>query len=48
MYSQILLTEKTLAKVEWDLKKISNLIQMINDYYVENKHDLIWQTYFMF
>jgi len=25
--------------MEWDLKRVSNLIQMINDYYIENKHD---------
>jgi hypothetical protein len=31
-----------LAKVEWDLKSVSNFIQTINDYYVENKHDLTW------
>jgi len=40
--SQIVLIEKFLAKVEWDLKSVSNLIQTINDYYVENKHDLTW------
>jgi hypothetical protein len=26
--------------MEWDLKSVLNLIQTINDYYVENKHDL--------
>jgi hypothetical protein len=31
---------KSLRKVEWDLKKKSNLIQRIIDYGVENKHDL--------
>ena len=38
--SQIVLTNKVFAKMEWDLKRIPNLIQTINDYYVENKHDL--------
>jgi hypothetical protein len=32
---------KSLRKVEWDLKIVSNLIQRINDYGVENKYDLI-------
>jgi len=41
------LTKKFLAKMEWDLKMISNLIQTINDYYVEKKDDLTWQIYFM-
>jgi len=36
-----------LANVELDLKGVSNFIQTINDYYVENKHDLTWQTYSM-
>jgi hypothetical protein len=27
--------------VEWDLKRVSNLIQIINDYGIKNKHDLI-------
>jgi hypothetical protein len=31
---------KSLYKMEWDLKKISNFIQIINDYGVENKYDL--------
>jgi hypothetical protein len=31
---------KFLSKVEWDLKRVSNLIQTINDYGVENTHDL--------
>jgi hypothetical protein len=26
--------------VEWDLKRVSNLIQIINDYNVMNKYDL--------
>ena len=38
---------KSLRKVEWDMKKKLNLIQMINEYNVANKYDLIWQTYFM-
>ena len=29
-------------------EKLSNIIQTINDYYVENKHDLTWQTYTCF
>jgi hypothetical protein len=33
--------------MEWDLKLFSNLIQTINDYYLENKHDLTQQTYSM-
>jgi hypothetical protein len=37
---QIVLIEKSLAKVEWDLKRVSNFIQTINDNYVQNKHDL--------
>jgi hypothetical protein len=24
------------------LKRVSNLIQTISDYYIENKHDLTW------
>ena len=44
IYSQIVLIEKSLANVEWDLKRVSNIIQTINDYYVKNKHDLAWQT----
>jgi hypothetical protein len=47
IYSQIVLTKKFLTNVEWDLKRVSNLIQTINDYYVENKHNLVWQTYYM-
>jgi hypothetical protein len=38
--SQIVLTKKSLAKVEWDLKRVSNLIQMINDYYIKSKYYL--------
>jgi hypothetical protein len=37
---------KSLAKVEWDLKRVLNLIQIINDYIVENKNDLTKQIYF--
>jgi aspartate carbamoyltransferase regulatory subunit len=33
--------------VKWDLKRVSNLIQIINDYNVTNKYDLTWQTYSM-
>jgi hypothetical protein len=33
--------------MEWDLKLFSNLIQTINDYYLENKHDLTRQIYSM-
>ena len=29
---------KSLHKIERDLKRVSNLIQKINDYSVENKH----------
>jgi hypothetical protein len=29
------------------LKRVSNLIQMINDYNVANKYDLTWQTHSM-
>jgi hypothetical protein len=36
------LTKKSLAKVEWDMKRVSNLIQTINDYYVESKYNLTW------
>jgi hypothetical protein len=32
---------KSLYNVEWDLKGVSKLIQRINDYNIENKHDLI-------
>jgi len=35
------LIEKSLDNVEWDFKRVSDLIQTINDYYVENKHDLM-------
>jgi hypothetical protein len=31
---------KSLHKVKWDFKRVSNLIQIINDYSVENEHDL--------
>jgi hypothetical protein len=31
---------KSLHKVEWDLKRISNSIQRINDYDVKNKNNL--------
>jgi len=31
---------KSLRKVEWDLKRILNLIQIINNYGIENKHGL--------
>ena len=46
IYSQIVLIEKSLANIEWDLKKVSNIIQMINNN-IKNKYDLTWQTYFM-
>jgi hypothetical protein len=42
IFFQIVLTEKSLVKVEWDLERVSSLIQMINNYCVENKHDLTW------
>jgi len=47
---------KSLYKVEWGLKKawwnevwkkLSNLIQRINNYGVGNKHDLTKQIYYM-
>jgi len=38
--SQIILIVKSLHKVKWDLKRDSNLIQRINYYNVESKHDL--------
>jgi len=38
--SQIVLIVKSLCKVEWDLKTISNLIQKTNYYGIRNKHDL--------
>jgi hypothetical protein len=31
---------KSLHNMKWDLKGVSKLIQIINDYNVENKHDL--------
>jgi hypothetical protein len=31
---------KSLYNVEWDLKIVSNLIQIINEYGVDNKYDL--------
>jgi hypothetical protein len=31
---------KSLDNIEWDLKIVSNVFQIINDYAVENKHDL--------
>jgi hypothetical protein len=46
-YYQIVLIVKSLRKVEWDLKRISNLIRRINDYNVANKYDLTWQMYFI-
>jgi hypothetical protein len=33
---------KSLRKVEWDLKRVSNCIQIINDYGVEN--NMIWHS----
>jgi len=38
--SQIILIVKSLHKVKWDLKRDLNLIQRINYYNVESKHDL--------
>jgi len=32
---------KSLCKIEWDLERVSNLIQIINNYGIENKHDSI-------
>ena len=31
---------KSLCKVEWDLKRVSNLTQRINNYGLKNKYDL--------
>jgi hypothetical protein len=31
---------KSSHKVEWNLNTVSNIILIINDYGVENKHDL--------
>jgi hypothetical protein len=45
--SQILLIVKSLCQVELDLKRVLILIQIINDYNVENKYNLIGQTHFM-
>jgi hypothetical protein len=45
--SQIVLIVKSLHKVKWDLKRVSNFIQMINDYNVVNKYDLTWQIHSM-
>jgi len=45
--SQLVLIVKSLYNMEWDLKRVSNLIQIINDYNMANKYDLIWQTHFM-
>ena len=41
-YSQIALIMKSLREMEQDLKRVSNLIQRINDYSVENKH--VWYS----
>ena len=38
---------KSWCKVEWYLKRISNIIQIINDYRDENWYDLSVQTHFM-
>lgn len=38
---------KSLHKVKCDLKRISNLIQIINNYSVERKYDLTKKIYFM-
>jgi hypothetical protein len=38
---------KSLLKIKWNLKRISNFIQIINDYGVENKHDLTEQIHFV-
>jgi len=39
---QIVLNEKSLHKMEWDLKNILNLIKKINNYGVEKKHNLTY------
>jgi hypothetical protein len=36
-----------LRKVEWDLKRVSNLIQRINNSGIDNIHDLIELTHYM-
>jgi len=33
--------------VECDLKRLLNLIQTINGYYIENKYGLTWYVYYM-
>jgi len=38
---------KSLRKVKWDLKRVSNLIQTINNFGVKNKHDMIKFTHSM-
>jgi len=38
---------KILGEGGMRFEKSSNLIQTINNYHVENKYDLTWQTYFM-
>jgi uncharacterized protein HemY len=45
--SLIVLIMKFLHMVEWVLKRVSNLIQRINYYGVENKYDLTGQTHSM-
>ena len=45
--SQIVLIVKSLLTVEWDLKRVSNPIQIINDYNIKNKYDLTDQTHSM-
>ena len=47
MCCQIVLIMKSLCKVEWYLERISNLIQIINDYRDENWYDLSVQMHFM-
>jgi hypothetical protein len=46
-YCQIVLIVKLFNKVKWYLTRVSNLIQIINNYDVENKYDLTEQTNFM-
>ena len=44
---QLVLIVKSLYNAKWDLKRVSNLIQIINDYNVANKYDLTWHTHSM-
>ena len=38
---------KSLCKVKWNLKRVSNFIRITNNYGVENKYDLTMHKHFI-